>query len=92
MISMKNTIRSYSGKRGCMCGCQGSYNEGTRARKMALTEMTKNPDARLDTWQTNADGTAGCLYIVTETRNRVLYLNHEGVKEAIKMGFVAELT
>lgn len=90
MISMKNTIRSYSGKRGCMCGCQGSYNEGDRARKLALTELTKNPDTKLEVWQADNDTTdAGCLHITTDTRIRALYLNRKGVEEALAMGYVA---
>ena len=84
MITVNQTTRSYSGKPGCMCGCNGKYNEGERARKMAITALLKDPNVKFDAW---AADTEGCLYVVTATRNRVLYLNEFGVAEARKMGF-----
>ena len=85
MLTLENTVRSYSGKPGCMCGCNGTYNEGSRARKMAATALLKNPDTRLQAW-TSSDGDAGCLFVDTATRTRVLYLNEEGVAAARKLG------
>jgi hypothetical protein len=70
-----------------MCGCNGTYNEGERARKMAITALLKNPDVRFDTW---ADGEEGAMFVVTATRNRVLYLTAEGVKAVRAMGVKAE--
>ena len=84
MLNVMDTVRAYSGKPGCMCGCVGKYNEGERARKMALTALLKNPAVRLQTWRPSG-GDAGCLYVETATRNRVLYLTEAGAAMAAKM-------
>jgi len=84
MLNVNDTVRAYSGKPGCMCGCNGTYNEGERARKMALTALLKNPAVRLQTWKPSG-GDAGCLYVETATRNRVLYLTAEGVEKVAAM-------
>ena len=84
MITVDQTVRSYSGKPGCMCGCNGTYNEGERARKMAITALLKDPAVKFDAWSDDAEG---CLYVTTATRNRVLYLNKAGVIAARAMGF-----
>ena len=89
MISIENTIRAYSGKPGCMCGCKGNYNESIRARKMALTALLKNPDVKFEVFGDVGDGAAGCLFYCNDTRNRVLYLNSKGVEEAYAMGLVS---
>lgn len=88
MLNVADTVRSYSGRPGCMCGCNGNYNEGERARKMAITSLLKNPDVRLQSWK-ESGGDAGCIFVETPTRNRVLYLTQAGVDAARKMG-VAE--
>jgi hypothetical protein len=77
MLNVTDTVKSYSGKPGCMCGCNGTYNEGERARKMAITALLKNPAVRLQTWA-ESGGDAGCIYVETPTRNRVLYLTAAG--------------
>lgn len=87
MLTVGQTTRSYSGKPGCMCGCIGTYNEGERARKIAITALTKNPATKLQVWN---NGEEGCLYVVNATRNRVLYLNQEGVQIARKIGIKEE--
>ena len=84
MLTLEHTVRSYAGKPGCMCGCNGTYNEGERARKMALTALLKNPAVRLQTWKPSG-GDAGCLYVETATRNRVLYLTAEGAAKLAAM-------
>jgi len=86
MLTLEHTIQSYSGKPGCMCGCMGTYNKSSRARKMAITQMTKDPNVRLQIFNHNDDSHAGCLYIRTETRNRVLYINRKGVEAALAQG------
>ena len=86
MLTLENTVRSYSGKPGCMCGCNGTYNEGERARKMAVTALLKNPDTRLQAWNKGRGDDAGCLFVETATRNRVLYLTEDGVAAARAMG------
>jgi hypothetical protein len=70
-----------------MCGCNGTYNEGERARKMAITALLNNPAVRFDTW---SGGNEGAVFVVTATRNRVLYLNAEGVAAVQAMGMKAE--
>jgi hypothetical protein len=87
MLTVNQTTRSYSGKPGCMCGCNGTYNEGERARKMAITALLKDPNVKFDA---RADDAEGCLYVVTATRNRVLYLNKAGVIAARAMGMKEE--
>lgn len=86
MLTLDQTLRSYSGKPGCMCGCQGTYNESDRARKMAMTALLKNPNTRLQKWKSREDD-AGCLFFETDTRARVLYLTAKGVEQAEAMGF-----
>ena len=87
MLKLEQTTRSYSGKPGCMCGCNGTYNEGERARKLAITQLLNNPAVKFDSW---SGGEEGCLYVVTATRNRVLYLNKAGVAAVRAMGFKEE--
>lgn len=84
MLTLEHTVRSYSGKPGCMCGCNGVYNESERARKMALTQLLKNPAMRVQTWK-ESGGDAGCVYVETPTRNRVLYLTAEGAAKVAEM-------
>ena len=79
MLQVEHTTRSYAGKPGCMCGCNGNYNESTRARKLALTHLLNHPDLRFQRWN---DDKEGCLYLVKATRNRVVYLTPEGVSTA----------
>lgn len=86
MLTVDQTVRSYSGRPGCMCGCNGTYNEGVRARKMAVTALLKNPEVRLQTWNQGRGDDAGCLFVDTSTRTRVLYLTAEGVEAARAMG------
>lgn len=45
MLTVEQTTRSYTGKPACMCGCNGTYNDSERARKMAITALLKNPKA-----------------------------------------------
>jgi hypothetical protein len=80
MLTVEDTVRSYSGKPGCMCGCNGKYSETDRARKMAITQMLKNPAVALQTWSPSG-GDAGCLYIDTPTRTRALYITEAGVQK-----------
>jgi hypothetical protein len=89
MLTLEHTVRSYSGKPGCMCGCNGTYNEGERARKMAVTALLKNPAVRVQSWK-ESGGDAGCLFVETPTRTRVLYLTPAGVEAARAMGVEEE--
>lgn len=91
MLNVNDTVRAYSGKPGCMCGCNGNYNEGERARKMALTALLKNPAAKLQGWK-ESGGDAGCLFLDTATRTRVVYLTAEGVEKVRAMMNKEEVT
>lgn len=86
MLTLDQTVRSYSGKPGCMCGCQGTYNDSSQARKMAMTALLKDPNTRLQKWKSNGKD-AGCLFFQTATRARVLYLTAKGVEQAEAMGY-----
>ena len=81
MLNINHTVRVYTGKRGCMCGCLGQYKDSVRVRKLAITQLLKDPDVEFDTWAEE-----GCISVTTATRTRVLYLNSEGVDTVRKMG------
>jgi hypothetical protein len=83
MLTVSQTTRSYSGKPGCMCGCNGQYKESERSRQLAITQLLKNPAVRFDAWD---DDQEGAVFVETATRNRVLYLNQAGVAAVRAMG------
>jgi hypothetical protein len=85
MLTLEHTVRSYSGRPGCMCGCNGDYKETDRARKMAITQLLKHPEVQLQSWKLSG-GDAGCLFVDTPTRTRALYLTEEGVAAARQLG------
>jgi hypothetical protein len=85
MLTLDQTVRSYSGTPGCMCGCKGSYKDSERARKMAITQLLKDPAVRVQTWKPSG-GDAGCLFVDTPTRTRALYLTEAGVAAVLAMG------
>ena len=84
-ITVADTVRSYSGKVGCMCGCQGTYNESERARKLAITQILKQNWNVQDFEHVDNLGTAGCIYVESDTRNRVLYLTEQGLIKATQL-------
>ena len=85
MLTVDQTVRSYSGRPGCMCGCNGSYKESERARKLAITQLLKDPAVRVQAWKPSG-GDAGCIYVDTATRTRALYLTEAGVAAVRAMG------
>lgn len=85
MLTVDQTVRSYSGRPGCMCGCNGEYKETVRARKLAITQLLKNSSVQLQSWKPSG-GDAGCVFVDTPTRTRVLYLTEEGVAAVRAMG------
>ena len=91
-LKVEHTIRSYSGRRGCVCGCLGTHNDSERARKTAITQMLKSPAVRMNSWYGyfSREPAQGCLFIQTDTRERVLYLTAEGVKVAKFLGIKEE--
>ena len=86
MLTLEHTVRAYSGRPGCMCGCNGDYKDSDRARKMAITQLLKNPDARVQSWNQGRGDDAGCVFVDTATRTRALYLTEEGVAIVRAMG------
>ena len=86
MLTLEHTVRAYSGRPGCMCGCNGDYKDSDRARKMAITQLLKNPDARVQSWNQGRGDDAGCVFVDTDTRTRALYLTEEGVAIVRAMG------
>ena len=89
MLTIDHTIRSYTGRAGCMCGCIGTYSKSVRARKMAIKALLNDPNVRFENFIGAGYGdasNAGCLSVTTATRMRVLYLNEEGVQIARSMG------
>jgi hypothetical protein len=85
MLTLEHTVRSYSGRPGCMCGCRGDYKETDRARQLAITQLLKNPDVQLQSWP-ESGGDAGCVFVDTPTRTRALYLTQAGVDAVRAMG------
>ena len=85
MLKLEHTVRSYSGARGCMCGCIGKYSNSDRTRKMAITQLLKDPAVRLQSWK-ESGGDAGCVFVDTATRTRALYLTQAGVDAVRAMG------
>jgi hypothetical protein len=85
MLTVDQTVRSYAGARGCMCGCKGKYNTSERARKRAITDLLKDPAVRLDSWAAH-EFSAGCLFVDTPTRTRALYLTEAGVAAVRALG------
>lgn len=87
MINVEHTLTFYSGKLGCMCGCNGSYNSSERSRKLAINRILKDKSVQFQTWNL---GKEGCLFVETETRNNVLYLTMEGIEVIRTMNIVQE--
>ena len=40
-IDPSQVTTSYSGKRGCMCGCLGTYKEGPKAAKAKISHLKR---------------------------------------------------
>ena len=68
MITFNDVERTYNGKVGCTCGCQGKYNDDPKTFKAALTRML-NSDYKVEFFH---DGT-GCLFNRSSTRTNVVY-------------------
>ena len=87
MLNVSETVRSYSGRRGCMCGCLGKYFEDVSNRQRTLNALLKNPDTKLEYFGGNpSDGAVGCLYAYTgKNSTRVLYLTKNGVEIARRL-------
>lgn len=72
-ITHNDIIRVYSGRPGCMCGCNGTYRDGERSKKNMLTRILKGDYAVEFFRRPDQDGTAGCIYTDTATRTQVAY-------------------
>jgi hypothetical protein len=66
-----------------MCGCNGEYKTEDRPRKLAITQLLKNPAVKYHTWNNDQEG---CIFVETPTRNRVLYLNNKGIQAVRALG------
>ena len=42
-LTVKDVIRVYNGKPGCMCGCKGTYSETSRSKTLAFNKLMKLP-------------------------------------------------
>lgn len=83
MLVLEDTVKSYSGKPGCMCGCNGNYTTSAQSRRSAITRLMK-AEFRVQDFNYKMppeDRIAGCIYSETETRNRVLYVTTSGLKK-----------
>lgn len=78
-IDHTNVVRVYSGKSGCMCGCNGTYREEERSKKNMLTRVLKS-DFHIDMWnRVDSEGILGCLWNDDGNRTQVVYFG-PGVK------------
>ena len=80
-MELGKVMKVYSGKPGCMCGCNGHYRVASahakaagydaddvsdRSVKIIFNKIIKDPAHKFD-----AD--ANCVYVQTATRNLVAY-------------------
>ena len=84
MIQANHIKRTYSGIKGCMCGCKGTYSSSERAKKIAVNKIVKN--AASFNLLIISDNEA-CLYMDYNNRTRVYYLNKDGIDAAKALGF-----
>jgi hypothetical protein len=69
-INVNEIKRVYSGKPGCMCGCNGKYTgpeESMRSVKIIAGKLARDP-------ATQYDDKAKCFYLQTKTRMLAAYL------------------
>jgi hypothetical protein len=69
-INVNEIKQVYSGKPGCMCGCNGKYtrpNESMRSVKIITGKLMRDP-------ATQYDAQAKCFYLQTPTRMLAAYL------------------
>jgi len=74
--TLDNVAKTYSGKRGCMCGCQGKYStpaDSARSVKIIFNKVMNNPAKVLCE-------DANCYYVDNGTRNLVVYFKTALVK------------
>lgn len=72
-IDHTNVVRVYSGKSGCMCGCNGSYREEERSKKNMLTRVLKQA-YEIDMWRgVDSEGVAGAIWVDDGRRTQVVY-------------------
>lgn len=64
--SKHNIDRVYSGKPGCMCGCNGKYSSEGRGVSIIYNRVMNHPNVMFDE-------ASKCAYVTTETRNLVVY-------------------
>ena len=70
MIDISKVTRVYSGKPGCMCGCNGKYYSPETSQR-TVTRIVNELNANLDTEYNEG---AQCYWVVTPTRNVVAFI------------------
>jgi len=72
-ITHNDITEVYSGRSGCMCGCNGTYRDSQRSKKNMLTRILKQ-DYGVDFFgRPDSDGVAGCIYVDNGERTQVAY-------------------
>lgn len=74
----RTLTRSYNGKVGCMCGCNGTYRETKRALNMATNKIEKAlrvpaAERKAAGIKVGVDYEAGHAYVEQNGRNTVVY-------------------
>jgi hypothetical protein len=86
-MELKNVTRVYTGKPGCMCGCNGQYRMASAHVEKAAAEQgypvaedeisDRSVKIVFNKIMKNPlhkyDAEANCVYVQTETRNLVAY-------------------
>lgn len=71
-IDVSKVTTVYTGKPGCMCGCQGKYStrENMRSLKIIVGKLQRDPDTKFDEQ-------ARCFHVNTGTRQLAAYIDKE---------------
>ena len=67
-IKRENVTRVYSGKSGCMCGCQGKYSDKPAMMTRIFNEVNNHPNKK-------TDENVKCIYLDVNGRNKVVYFS-----------------
>ena len=77
-IDVKDIDRVYSGKRGCMCGCNGNYYENNLINNKVIRRAV-NKFNQSGAYLRDVNLVTGALsnyaYLDTETRTHVIYFS-----------------
>lgn len=77
-IDVKDIDRVYSGKRGCMCGCNGNYYENNlmnnKVIRRAINKFNQSGEYKLDVNLSTGE-IGNYVFLETETRIHVVYFS-----------------